>query len=233
MDRRFKEISTNIERYGIVKTAEDIAQRLLNRVVFFKILKCVKIDKVDPEFIQADEGYPGLFLPEATLREFSNDPEYEMPAAFLDDALAKKDGCYGFLNGSDLASYGWYSNKPTETNWPGLWIHFDERYIYMYKGFTHRHHRGKRLHAVGMTRALDAYLARGSKGILSYVEWNNFASLKSCYRMGYSDFGKIYVLRLFNHYFVHADAGCQPYGFRVSTSALPSARNIGITSQVA
>ena len=59
---------------------------------------------------------------------------------------------------------------------------------------------GNASHAVGMTRALDEYLARGSKGILSYVEWNNFASLKSCYRMGYADFGKIYVLRLFGHF---------------------------------
>jgi hypothetical protein len=39
----------------------------------------------------------------------------------------------------------------------------------MYNGFTHVKHRGKRLHAVGMTRALESYLVRGNKGILCSI----------------------------------------------------------------
>lgn len=41
-----------------------------------------------------------------------------------------------------------------------------------------------RLHGVGMSMALRHYLARGFKGLVSYVESTNFASLKSCSRMG-------------------------------------------------
>jgi len=48
---------------------------------------------------------------------------------------------------------------------------------------------------------VEAYLARGYKGMLCYVESNNFTSLKSCYRTGYTDFGNLYVARLFNRYF--------------------------------
>lgn len=138
-----------------------------------------------------------------------------MSETFLRQAFAKGDECYGFLDGSVLAAYGWYSTKPTDIDAPGMVLHFDDRYIYMYKGFTHVKYRGQRLHAIGMTQTLEAYLASGYKGILSYVEWNNFSSLKSCYRMGYSDFGNVYLTRLFGHYLTHSDRGSMNYGLHL------------------
>jgi hypothetical protein len=39
----------------------------------------------------------------------------------------------------------------------------------------------------------------------SYVEWNNFGSLRSCYRMGYTDFGNIVAARIWD----------KPFGFRL------------------
>ena len=91
----------------------------------------------------------------------------------------------------------------------------------MYKGFTSTNHRGKRLHAIGMTRALQSYLARGYRGIVSYVEWNNYASLKSCYRMGYRDFGNITIIGFGGHYLRHNDRGCEAMGFRVEPIGNP------------
>ena len=215
MDR--SEFNRNIKQFGAFNALEDVALRALNLGVFLKILKGVKIDAVDPDFLKCDEKYRGLFLNEGMLKQFAERPEYELSKSFLCQALAKGDQCYGFLDGDVLASYGWYSNKPTEINPPDLILHFNDRFIYMYKGFTHANYRGQRLHAIGMTRALEAYLARGYKGIVSFVEWNNFGSLKSCYRMGYKDFGNIYAARFFNQYLLHSDAGCQPYGFRLES----------------
>src|SRR5437667_315175 len=82
------------------------------------------------------------------------------------------------------AAYGWYASAATPVA-PGLVLHFAPGYVYMYKGFTHDLHRGKRLHAIGMTRALQHYRSSGFKGVVSYVESSNFDSLKSCARMGY------------------------------------------------
>src|SRR5213594_2643078 len=88
---------------------------------------------------------------------------------FLDDALPKGDECYGFVHGGELAAYGWYARSATSAD-PGLVLHFAPGYVYIYKGFTHDLHRGKRLHAIGMTRALQHYRSRGLKGMVSYVE---------------------------------------------------------------
>lgn len=52
----------------------------------------------------------------------------------------------------------------------------DERYALL---------QGNRVAAFGMTHALRAYTERGCKGLVSFVESDNFASLRSCERMGY------------------------------------------------
>jgi len=154
-----------------------------------------------------------------------NRPEYEITDEFLRAAFAKGDECYGFLDGSVLASYGWYANTPTAIDIPALKLHFDPRYIYMYKGYTHVKYRGQRLHAIAMGRALEAYKGKGFRGLLSYVEWNNFSSLKSCYRLGYSDIGNIYLFQLFGRYRTHADRSCLRYGLHLSQAAeLPEPR---------
>jgi hypothetical protein len=209
----------NIKNVGFSKALGDIGIRTANRVVPFKVLKGVRIETVDPAFLECDPRYRGLFLDEPLLRQFSADPKNELPEKFLDDALEKGDECYAFVAGSDLAAYGWYSRKPTSLDLPGLELSFSDRYVYMYKGFTAHSHRGQRLHAVGMTRALQAYLGRGYRGIVSYVEWNNFSSLKSCYRMGYCDFGNIVVAGAGGHYAIRHGAGCRQYGFRLQRTS--------------
>jgi hypothetical protein len=213
MDRN--EIARNLKTFGMLKTFQDLGLRALNRVLLLKILKGVAISKPDPNFTRCAENYRGLFLDRSMLMKFAADPQNELTEKFVREAFARGDECYGFLCGDSLASYGWYSREPTPIHPPELMLHFGDGYVYMYKGFTHVSHRGQRLHSVGMTRALETYLAKGYKGLVSYVEWNNFGSLRSCYRMGYLDFGAIVIVRLFGRYFAHSSAGCELYGFRL------------------
>ena len=213
MDRT--QIHRSIENFGINRTFRDLGLRALNRIVFLKILKGVTISKPDPEFTRCPDNYRGLFLERPMLMKFAADPQNELTEEFTRDALLRGDECYGFLDGDTLASYGWYSKLPSAIEPPELILHFDDRYIYMYKGFTHPNHRGMRLHAAGMTRALQTYLGRGYKGIVSYVDWNNFGSLRSCFRMGYTEFGTILATRPFGFFLVWSSAGCEPYGFRL------------------
>lgn len=210
-----RDVSRSIKSFGSAKTFQDLGLRALNRAVLFKILKGIAVSERDSDFAQCPENYRSRFLDRQMLARFAADPENDLSQNFVDDALAKGDECYGILNGETLAAYSWYSNSPTAIDPPELRLYFDPRYIYMYKGFTHASHRGRRLHALGMTRALQAYLQRGYKGMLAYVEWNNFASLRSCYRMGYSDFGTITVMRVFGRFLARSSPGCEAYGFRL------------------
>ena len=220
---RVNEVLQEFERFGAVKTLQDLALRSAKVLCSARILKAVAMETVNPEFLKCDKPYRGEFLSRARLTEMvRNRPEYEISERFLREAFDKGDECYGILDGPVLAAYGWYSNVPTAIDSPGMVVHFDDRYIYMYKGFTHVNYRGQRFHAIGKTRALESYLSRGYQGLLSYIEWNNFSSLRSCYRIGCKHFGQVYVARLCGRYITHADDGCRRYSFRLESAAAQS-----------
>src|SRR5438874_2498115 len=129
---RLNEILQEYERFGAVKTFQDLAARGLNRLITAKVLKGIKIEATEPEFLNCHEPCRGEFLSEGLLNEMiRNRPEYEISEAFLRQAFAKGDECYGIVDGSVLAAYGWYSKKPTAIDAPGMVLHFDDRYIYM------------------------------------------------------------------------------------------------------
>jgi len=205
-------VTRTIRQAGLRRTLYDVAVRSLNRVVFLRTLKALAIANPDPKALERRPEYSYGFLSRALLLSFAVDPQYEMNDEFLRRALAKNDRCYGIVAGDTLASYGWYSTRPTVALTDDLELHFDPAYVYMYKGFTQEQYRGQRLHAAGMALALQEYRAEGSKGIVSYVESNNFSSLKSCYRMGYEDIGQIVVLRVMGRYLVHLSEGCKARG---------------------
>jgi hypothetical protein len=210
----------NVQHFGVTRSFYDLGYRALNRVVPFKVLKGVTISQIDPDYLACDARYRCFFLEPERLRALGRDAANEMPPEFLDEALGKGDECFGILDGEQVASYGWYATTPTTIDPPDLRLHFGAQYVYMYKGFTHPKYRGQRLHAIGMTRALESYRGRGYKGLVSYVEANNFSSLKSVYRMGYTEFGRITLTRVGGRYLTHASPGCRAYCFRVE-SILP------------
>jgi hypothetical protein len=86
--------------------------------------------------------------------------------------------------------------------------------MYMYKGYTLKSHRGKRLHGIGMCRALYAYTEQGYRGLISYVKSTNFESLRSTQRMGYRIFGDVYIAETIRP-LSWATPGCAAYKFRV------------------
>lgn len=207
----FTRIRKTAADFGWSAALQTVARSAVNRVVFLRVLKCIQVDQVDDKYLTIDSRFHHGFLDEDTLRRFSDDAACDLSPHFLDEALAKGDQCYGILDGDRLVSFGWYSRRPTKIS-EDLCFHFDSRHAYMYKGFTSPDYRGQRLHAIGMTWALKLLRERGADGLVSYVDANNFDSLRSCYRMGYRDIGQIYCLRAADHYWIRADAACRELG---------------------
>jgi hypothetical protein len=207
------DIQLAIRNAGIRGAFYDVLYRLrykLTRRQVFQGMTLVPED-VDRSFLAEVPGYQQGFLSEAQLRAFAKVPGLELDDRFLDEALARGDRCWGLLAGTDLAAYGWYSRKPTDLT-DDLRLTFDPAWVYMYKGFTAPAHRGKRLHGIGMARALMAYVAEGVKGIVSQVEANNFSSLKSTRRLGYKDVGRLTAACVLGRWRVKADKACSAYG---------------------
>jgi hypothetical protein len=210
-------VSENARRHGWPAALHDLECRALNRVARFEALEAMAVrlaDVPDPALFEAP-GFTGRFVEAGALEAVARAGTHELDPEFLRQAQARGDRCYALFTGDELASYGWYSRRPTPID-EHFVLHFDPAYTYMYKGYTLPAHRGKRLHAVGMCRALRAFTGEGQAGLVSYVLSNNFPSLKSVARMGYRIFGRVRLFGAAGRYFAHASRGCRAYGFWVS-----------------
>lgn len=193
---RLRTLTELTHRAGPGEAALFIGLSVVGRVAALKVLQVVAItaDRLDRSYMGLSGGYTGSFAERDWLIEqAARNPELGMSEAFVREAIARGDRCYVITAGDTLASYGWYSNRPTAID-DGLVLAFDPLYVYMYKGFTRAEHRGRRLHAIGMTRALAAVVDEGFCGLVSFVERTNSASLKSVHRMGYNDVVKYAVM---------------------------------------
>jgi hypothetical protein len=208
-------VRLEMARHGLHHTMYKAAWKTVNKFVFLKVLRGVTIASCDPQFLQLPPDYVSRFLSRDELAMYATDPANELDVVFIAAALSKGDTCLAVLQGNELASYGWYSTTPTPIEPSDLLLRFSPEYAYMYKGYTAVRHRGKRLHAIGMAQALRHFLDRGYRGLVSYIEANNFDSLKSSFRMGYAPFGSIYIGKVFDRYFIHASSGCRRYAFEL------------------
>lgn len=209
-------VRENLRKHGARAALHDLGYRALNRIMDLQVLRgmCVRMQDVkDPGLFDA-RGLDARFVGESELASFAGEGRYEFSAEFLREARERGDRCYALFDGDALAAYGWYSGLPTPVDGHFV-LHFDPEWTYMYKGYTVPAYRGKRLHAVGMCRALQAFTDEGRRGLISYVASNNFASLQSVTRMGYRIFGDVYLIRAAGCSCSFATPGCKAYGFRV------------------
>jgi len=209
-----RKLRRKIRHYGLRSALYVGLLKALGYHRWLNILRAHYVEEVDPAFVHVAPGYAGGFLGPGALATFSRDPAAGISAEAIRYAFSKGDKCYGFHYRGSLRAYGWYATTPTRVT-SDLRVHFKRDYVYMYRGFTHASHRGRRLFPIGVTRALRHYRAIGYKGMVLYVEANNLDSLRSCACMGLRLFGSIYIAKLFGRYFIYATRGCARFGFRV------------------
>lgn len=206
------------KHFGRRAAIHELQHRIVNRIVPFQVLKgmTATVDEIDQTLLDAGD-LETRFATRDELLAAASVPELaeEMSVDFIEQAMDRGDECYGIFDGPQLVSVGWYSNQPTQLS-ETLTLCFDRSWQYMYKGYTLKSHRGKRLHGVGMTKALYAYADRGSRGLISYVRSTNFQSLRSTERMGYRIFGDIYIAEAIGRPLIWATPGCAAYDFRVT-----------------
>ena len=215
MNNNIDLIKKNIKRHGVKCALYQVTLTAINKVIFFNIITCVVISKVKQKALEIDDRFEHGFLDKDKLINYSIDKEYQLQQEFLQSAITKGDECYAITDNGKLAGYGWYSNKETLTDLQQLKFCFDPSYVFMYKGFTREDYRGQRLHAVGMSWALNQYLDKGYNGIVTYVNSANFDSLKSCKRMGYENAGMIYILKVFGKVYHYPSRSCGKYNIKL------------------
>lgn len=197
--------------------AEKVLVVVLAKFIYIDALKCMilTMQTVDQSMLSRKLSYEEKFLSESECLYFARNYDTNMREDVIRQNFSKGDSCYAFIKKREIVSYGWYSTSVMKLP-NSLILNFDPSYVYMYQGYTRNAYRGEGLHGIGMARALKFYCYQGYKGIVSYVDARNYKSLRSVYRLGYQIFGRVYVIRIRNKFFIWRSAGCKKYGLTVT-----------------
>jgi hypothetical protein len=157
-------------------------------VVWLEVKSLVAMASPDPmfefRFLTADE-----------VEKYSRDPDYYIEPVLAERVRDGRHVCYAALAGDRLAAFGFYALHYVEPQHAsGVAMSFPPDVAFMTFGLTHPDFRGARLHGLIMGGALKALGDRGITRFASLVARSNLASLKSCYRLGWTSLGNMKII---------------------------------------
>lgn len=210
--------------HGFARTIHRCSYSAIKRCYPYITMNCIWADMRKLNVPNEPLPYDGRFLTRGELRRYANQPglagaglREELISALMDNG----DECIGILDGEKLAAFCWYcTNPPARVN--DLWaLEFAPGCVYVYFVYTAPEYRGERLLGHGIKLASREYLQRGYPNLLAFVEWANYSSLTAFFRMGFVQFGRMRITRLFGRTIVQGGQGCERFDFRVVSNPRP------------
>lgn len=212
----WEQLKRDFYSVGTTGLLKDLFIRIVNLFTFFKVLHCLAIEEtaLHHEIKELHPAYTDRFLTQEEVETFLQDEVTRMPEYVVELGMNKLDDCLGLLDNGRLINYCWYSDLPTRLN-RNLEVHFNPEYKYAYRSYTIIPFRGQRLQGLNLYHALKNYQLKGYKGIVAYVDSNNFNSLRSLDHLGFDLFERIIIIKFLNTYYVFKPFGDTPYQFKI------------------
>jgi hypothetical protein len=181
------------------------ARSLARRWLWVETYRCLRLPWRQAQIAAAAVAEPSVpvevrQLPRSELEGYSNAAEYDFSRRFLHGIASRDDVCFGAFAGDKLVSYCFFAVMPTDID-AYLRFHFPQRWIYVYKVFTHPAWRGRRLQQQVFLRALpgmSGWLSglRQPAGFVTLAITDNVPSLSAFARLGFTPFESFRVLRV-------------------------------------
>jgi hypothetical protein len=134
--------------------------------------------------------------------------------AFLIDRFKEGDVCLLAYVGQELAGYTWVHSKCRPLLLPGLRLEIPQGYIYNYAGFTLPRFRGLRLQSRRHYEVISNSRWSGSKGLVGYVDFSNWASIKGQKKGGMRKIGKMWLIGGKVHFMTFLSEEVKEFGIR-------------------
>jgi len=181
------------ERFGMTGAIYKVADVVLHKVFHTYVHTFMSLElKAVETMACSDPQFTFRFLTADEIEKFAQDSSYYIDSSLADGVRSGNEVCFAALAGERLAAFGCYTlgYVPPE-QCAGAPLSFPADVAYMSYGLTHPDFRGARLHGLIMGLALQELAKRGVTKFVSIVAWTNWASLKSCWRLGYINLGNM------------------------------------------
>ncbi len=192
-DGRLERLRQMRRRYGTGAVLQHLLGRLTRQVAALDFSRLLWLDAAAMAPVDADEPFTFRFLNADEVRRFAADAENRLDAALAEELLPHGNGenrCFAALAEGRLAAYGWYAlGAVAARHCGGVGLKLPAGAAYFYNGFTRPEFRGRGLYVALMGRGLRALAGRGVRHVLASVHWTNWAALRSCRRLGFTDLG--------------------------------------------
>lgn len=214
-----------LRHHGMGRTIHRCTYSLMKRSLTYITMNCIWADAEKLNVPGEELRYQGRWLTRKELMEFARNqdcPGSGLREEVISVLLDNGDECFGILDGERLVAFCWYCvNPPARIN--DAWaLQFAPHCVYVYFVYTAPEYRGQRLLAHGIKLAAREYAQRGYPTILAFVEWANYSSLASFFRMGFQQFARLRALRLFGKTFVWGGRGAERFDFRLVRNRRPA-----------
>jgi hypothetical protein len=183
------------QRYGIVPTLQQLADRALSRILYYERLDIIVLERAQLQPLrESTRGQLTTRL--ATLEDLHAmrvDSAWDLNDTIMDN-FQNRDWCLlSYVDGC-LAGYTWVHSAGHPEIIPGLVISIPSEYLYNYAGFTHPKFRGCGLQPFRHHVILSQPETQQARGILGYVTHLNFASRRGQSKSGYKTIGTVRLL---------------------------------------
>lgn len=185
--------------------ARRLAKRSIGQWIWLETYCCLRLPWKQAQMAASALGPPGgeigfRLLERSELHMYGKEGGYDFSAQFLGGLASRDDLCFGAFAGGKLVGYCFFALRPTAID-SYLRFHFAERWIYVYKAFTHPAWRGKRLQQELFLRAMPSVgdWLRGLRdplGFVTLVVADNKPSLRAFARLGFAPFESFPVFRI-------------------------------------
>jgi len=184
------------ERFGANGALLKSLDVVLHKVLGVSIFTVVWLEvKALAELAAPDPQFEFRFLSADEVEKYANDPAYYIEPVMAERVRNGREVCFAALADDRLAAFGFYALHYIEPQHAsGVAMSFPPNVAFMTFGLTHPDFRGARLHGLIMAGALKALGNRGITKFASLVARSNLASLKSCYRLGYTSLGSMTII---------------------------------------
>jgi hypothetical protein len=192
---RWKAVCELRSRFGIVRTLQHVAFRLINKIICFNCLHIIVLNRENLKPLDPNKT-SRLSTKIATLedlKEMVNQGCWDLPPKTF-EYFNRGDSCLLSYIDNKLAGYTWVLGDKCHAVMEDIKLSMPNGYLYNWAGFTLPEYRGYGLQSFRHHELLNHPRWRDKKGLVGYVNQTNYRSKRGQVKGGYERVGKVYIV---------------------------------------